>query len=105
MGLDDGSGKLWKLIMGDEKQFVGLGEFYPNSTTGDFDSQDDKYTRHCGHGCLFEIQSDPLEQNDLAAKRTEKLEMLRGLADAYLQTAFFPNRGEPVDAACKAAEA
>lgn len=101
---DDGDGKLWKLIMGDEKQYVGTGEFYPNSTTGDFDSQDDRYTRQCGGGCLYEIVSDPLEDRDLADAMPEKLEELRGLADGYVKTAFFPNRGSPDPKACAAAK-
>merc|ERR1712087_935210 len=102
MGSD---GKLWKLIVGDESQYVETGEYYPNITTGTFDSQAAEYVRHCGYGCLFEIRGDPLEQTDLAADMPEKVDELRKRTEQYVLTSFNPNRGKPQPAACAAAEA
>lgn len=103
--VDDGEGHLWKLILGDENQYVGTGELYPNISTGDFDSQAAKYTRHCGSGCLFDVAADPLETTDLAAGKPRKLKQLRAIVDGYVDTIFFPNRGKPDPAGCAAAEA
>ena len=47
--VDDADG-LWKLITGDEKQYVTTGPHYPNSTTN-FNSQDPQWTGHCANGC------------------------------------------------------
>ena len=93
---------LWKLILGDESQYIWTGPNYPNITTN-FDSQNPVYTKHCGNGCLFELRSDPFERVDLAqqeyqrvAKMTKKLEMAE-------RTAFNPHRGRTDPRACQAA--
>ena len=68
--LDDGKGHLWKLMTGDERQYIQTGPHYPNSTTGDFNSQDDKWVRHCGDACLYELYSDPAACMLTAASRS-----------------------------------
>jgi len=99
---DDARG-LWKLIIGDEAQYVGTGEFYPNSTTN-FNSQDPEYIRHCGNGCLFELNKDPLETTDLAKSMPRRVAKMRAKVEHYALSAFNPHRGREDPAACDAAE-
>jgi hypothetical protein len=102
---DDGNGKLWKLMTGDEKQYVQTGPAYPNSTTGDFNSQDAQWTRSCGDGCLFELYADPAERHDLAALASSRaiLKQLREVVTAAIPTAYNPDRGKVDPRACAAA--
>jgi hypothetical protein len=51
---------------------VDVGPHYPNSSTN-FDSQAAEYVLHCGDGCLFELESDPIERHDLAAAMPAKV--------------------------------
>jgi len=104
--LDDGKGHLWKLMTGDERQYIQTGPHYPNSTTGDFNSQDDKWVRHCGDACLYELYSDPAERHDLAAMETSKpiIAHLRKIVEDAIDTAYNPHRGKDDPRACKAAE-
>ena len=99
--VDEGGGKpLWKLLMGDEKQYVKTGPHYPNITTN-FDSQAPAYTGHCGGGCLFDLRADPFENNDLAAAHPRKVAELFAKVDAYARSAFNPHRGKVDPAACE----
>ena len=99
--VDEGEGKpLWKLLLGDEKQYAKTGPHYPNSSTN-FDSQADAYLRHCGNGCLYELRADPFENNDLAATMPEKVAELVAKTDSYAASAFNPHRGQVDPAACE----
>lgn len=100
--VDEGANGLWKLMTGDEKQYVGTGPHYPNSTT-DFDSQDPIFIKHCGNGCLFNLNEDPLEKNNLAESMPEKVATLHKKLEKYEKTAFNPHRGKTDPAACQAA--
>jgi len=56
---------------------------------------------HCANGCLFELNSDPLESVDLAAAKPLKLRQLYAKLEKYETTAFNPNRGGVNPAACQ----
>jgi hypothetical protein len=95
---DEPSG-MFKLMTGDEAQYYDTGPHFPNATTNS-NSQDPKYTRACGNGCLYELRSDPFENNDLAATMPAKVAELRGRLEAHEATAFNPHRGNVDPAAC-----
>ena len=96
----DEESHLWKLITGDEKQYVGTGAEYPNASTN-FESQDPRYVRHCGDGCLFDLRADPLERDDVAAAYPLTVRALTAKLAAYEASAFNPDRGKDDGTACK----
>lgn len=98
--ISDEDNGLWKVILGDESQYVGVGPAYPNTSTPGFDSQSKQYVRNCGHGCLFELRSDPTENNDLAQQLPEKVDALRARIETYAASSFNPQRGRTDPAAC-----
>jgi hypothetical protein len=101
--VDEGSDGLWKLIVGDENQYVRTGPHYPNSSTN-FDSQDPAYTKHCGGGCLFDLSKDPFEAKDVAAFFPQKVAAMVKRVEALEATAFNPIRGQDSGLACQVAE-
>lgn len=101
--VDEGDDGLWKLITGDEKQYVWTGPHYPNSST-DFNSQDPVYTKHCGNtGCLFNLEADPFEKEDLAWAFPEKAQQMVARIEELERSAFNPDRGTTDPRACEAA--
>ena len=89
---------------------------YPNASTrrSDF-TFSDQFTAHCGEGgCLFRVDTDPNEREDLllhspnASVLARAQKMMASLRE-HNETAFSPERGpgeadkNVVDAACKAA--
>ena len=102
--VDEGSeGGLWKLLLGDESQYVGTGPRYPNSSTN-FDSQDPVYTKHCGGGCLFDLTKDPFEAHDVAAVFPQKVATMVRRVEELEASAFNPIRGRDDGLACQVAE-
>ena len=98
--VDEGPGKLWKLLTGDVQQAVYTGPHYPNSTTDEISAL---FVGHCAQGCLYNIAEDPRETTDLATAMPAKVAELYKKVTAYESTAFNPHRG-PVDpAACEKA--
>lgn len=115
----------YKLVTGKQPYMVHLGPLYPNCSTvsslkeghgPDFvdfalfgykpDLGDEAYWRgDCGHGCLFDVERDPTEENDLSGNPdfTERLEnMMKELA-VHNGTLFLPGRGETHLSACQSA--
>jgi arylsulfatase I/J len=59
--------------------------------------------RDCGHGCLFDITSDPNEERDLAAAMPSvAAEMTARLAELN-KSLFLPDRGSESAVACEVA--
>ena len=96
-----GGGRLWKLLTGTIDQYVYTGAHYPNATTNF--SNDDLPKRDCANGCLYDLQSDPLEATDLAASYPEKVSDLWQRLEAHEATAFNPDRGKTDPKACEMA--
>ena len=93
----EAGGSLWKLLTGDVQQAYYTGAHYPNSTTNIAGSGP---TGHCGHGCLYDLEKDPLETTDLAAKMPAKVEAMRKRLVELEATAFNPDRGGDDNKAC-----
>lgn len=94
-------GRLWKLITGLEKQYVATGPYTPNSTA--FLSTAPEYDRDCGAGCLFDLESDPLESTDLAELRPQMVNSLQRRMEEHARRSFNPRRGFNTGQACDAA--
>ena len=103
---DDGTGSLWKLMTGNNSQYVQTGPDLPNATTGDLNSQDPQWTRSCGDGCLYELYSDPAKRHDLAGLASSEaiLRKLRNMVNEAIPTAYNPHRGKVDPRACAAAQ-
>eukprot|EP00038_Savillea_parva_P020803 m.32546 g.32546 ORF g.32546 m.32546 type:complete len:730 (-) comp4898_c0_seq1:218-2407(-) len=98
--VDEGESGLWKLLTGDVQQDIYTGPHYPNSSTNEVSQN---FVGHCGDGCLFELRSDPLEANDVAAANPERVASMRKKLMAYEDTAFNPHRGTDDPMACELA--
>jgi len=96
--VDEGAAGLWKILTGDVQQDVHMGPHYPNASTDEVSAN---FVGHCANGCLFELNSDPLESVDLAAAKPLKLRQLYAKLEKYETTAFNPNRGGVNPAACQ----
>merc|ERR1711939_414641 len=61
--------------------------------------------KYCGHGCLYDIHSDPSEDIDLTVKDLGRFGPIRDKMKARLAELnvglFKPNRGDADPAACK----
>jgi len=112
----------YKLVTGKQPYMVNTGPLYPNCSTisgleagkgpdfvdfsvleHKFDLGDEKYWRgDCGAGCLYNVELDPTEENDLSkdpAHQERLARMIRTLAENN-QTLFLPDRGETDIQAC-----
>eukprot|EP00045_Choanoeca_perplexa_P013861 m.159069 g.159069 ORF g.159069 m.159069 type:complete len:493 (+) comp16480_c0_seq3:1-1479(+) len=79
----------YKLIRGEQDYGFWQGPVYPNAST----NHKHEPQVLCGTGCLFNIQEDPTEHNDLAASMPDKLQELLQRAEYWDAKAFNPNRG------------
>ena len=119
----------YKLVTGISPYSNWTGTLFPNCTTVtdedlvpwhndsklfefhiNWDNDEDNLFRHlwgedCGEsGCLFNIEEDPNETNNLAGDGGEHDEVaaeLRGLLDQHRQTLFMPDRGVEDVKACE----
>ncbi len=89
--------KLLRGFLGREAGWTG--PKYPNATQWDSMNA----TQDCGRGCLYNIQVDPTEHENLAASMPAKLDELLRRSDEISRTVFHPARGKPDPRACKAA--
>lgn len=95
--MDDGDGKIHKLIIGDVKPAFFQGPVYPNASStvaskrlacGDPDGTGVSK----GPGCLFEIGGDPSETMDLAATNPGKVDGMRKRMTEIQKTVYNPER-------------
>eukprot|EP00662_Eupelagonemidae_sp_cell21_P005789 gene5789-60715_t len=63
-----------------------------------------RHKKDCSNGCIYDIFADPFEHNELSESQAEvKAAMIARLAELN-QTIFQPDRGQPDQAGCAAAE-
>lgn len=68
--------KLYKLVVGEEKQDIYTEAAYPLASSPSFGPLDGPST-DCGAGCLFDVAADPEERHDLAGEMPDVLAALR----------------------------
>ena len=95
----DGRG-LWKLLLGDVEQAFVTGPYFPNASTP---PSIPPAVAHCGSGCLYDLQSDPLEATDVAKRWPKRVASMRARLQTLLPSAFNPHRGTVDPACCEAA--
>ena len=88
----------WKLLLGELGQNIWQSPTYPNESTRWPDTP-----FSCGGGCLFDIEADPSEYEDLAAARPDVVARLKARAEELQRAAYNPQRGGDDGAACGAA--
>ena len=97
----------FKLLLGDVTDASWMGPLWPNSSSPSRDIQN--YTAHCGKGgCLYNVEEDPTEQNDIAAENPAVVAEL--LAELHVAAQSFWNNNEsgvcahnsslPIQSAC-----
>ncbi|GMH93176.1 hypothetical protein TrVE_jg9564 [Triparma verrucosa] len=114
----------YKIVTGIQPYSNWTGELFPNCTTLegplvpwhndsnlfefhlDWSLDEEELAGHlwkeeCAGGCLFNIETDPNETNDLAAAEPEVLRELAGLLDDHVKTLFVPDRGVEDHMACQ----
>uniref|UniRef100_A0A7S2XH33 Sulfatase N-terminal domain-containing protein n=1 Tax=Lotharella oceanica TaxID=641309 RepID=A0A7S2XH33_9EUKA len=93
MGSERGGG-LWKLIREEELAMNGWqGVSFPNSTTSHFELYRDRScgsSQGTGTGCLFRVDDDPNERNNLAAAKPDVVEALAKVLDEAQATSRPP---------------
>lgn len=112
MILDLQAGGLWKLLLGAPDKFyrisqdVTTGPSWPNSSSHLIPTA---HSRTCGRdperGCLFELNSDPIETTSLAVVNKTLFKAILQTIDQAQASVFSPVRGPKDAAACRAAEA
>mmetsp|Transcript_22600 Transcript_22600/g.44013 ORF Transcript_22600/g.44013 Transcript_22600/m.44013 type:complete len:550 (-) Transcript_22600:210-1859(-) len=103
MGSEQG---LWKLIREEEIGMNGWqGVSFPNSTTSRFEFYRDSSCGSDGPGCLFKLDEDPTEHNNLAETKPDVVEVLAKILDEAQTTVFSPSRGKlDAELSCAAAQ-
>ena len=95
----ENGGRLWKLLTGDVTQNIYTGPHYPNASTNEFSQH---FVQHCANGCLYDLVSDPLEENEVTAQYPDVVKRLRNEILSIETTAFNPDRGTTDPKACEA---
>ena len=93
-----GRATLFKLLLGSVPFATWSGVRYPNASSGALDPR--SITQNCSEGCLFEVMSDPTEHVEISAQHPEVVTELKARLEAVEATAWVPNRGVPMEAAC-----
>ena len=86
-------GKLWKLLVGGITNDIWQGPEYPNKTTTT-QPDSNKVIHDCGFepGCLFSLNDDEAEHNNVAAANPSIVRRLRVAMEAANKTVFAPYR-------------
>ena len=58
------------------------------------------FQKDCSLGCLYEVMSDPTEHDEISAHFPHIVSELRARLEQVEATAWVPNRGRPMPAAC-----
>ena len=61
----------WKVLTGSQKGASWPGEHYPNMTTQTEKNNIQKYSQDCKDGCLYNVDQDATEHDDLAAQQPD----------------------------------
>ncbi len=88
----------WKLLLGELGQNIWQSPTYPNESTSWPDTP-----FSCGEGCLFDLESDPTEHNDVAAAHPDVVARMRARVAELQRAVYNPVRGRDDGTACKAA--
>jgi len=95
-------GGLWKLLIGPIPMDGWQGPHYPNASTLAWAAE--ASIRNCGGGCLFNLDVDPTEHQNLAIEQPERVQSMLATIRRHNSTAFSPDRGKPdYEGACRAA--
>jgi len=86
-------GGLWKLLIGPIPMDGWQGPHYPNASTLAWAAE--KSLHDCGGGCLFNLDVDPTEHQNLAADQAERVQSMLETIRKHNNTAFSPDRGKP----------
>ena len=87
----------YKILTGNMEQAGWTGPVYPNTTKTSGISA----VEHCGNtGCLYDIQQDPEEHVNLAAKMPDVLKEMQKKLAMYAASRFNPDRGNKWPGAC-----
>ena len=109
--MDEGADGLWKLLVGATTMDGWTGPRYPNtSTPSNAFNFSRAWTGDCGDsGCLFRLDHDPGEHEDVAVRFPQRLADMLSALSALNRSSFSPRRGPGeadravVAAACDAA--
>eukprot|EP01065_Artemidia_motanka_P035480 TRINITY_DN43383_c0_g1_i1.p1 TRINITY_DN43383_c0_g1~~TRINITY_DN43383_c0_g1_i1.p1 ORF type:complete len:536 (+),score=179.18 TRINITY_DN43383_c0_g1_i1:86-1609(+) len=96
----------WKLITGTSVCSYVQGPHFPNASgyPGAFTTEG--YFLLCGEkGCLYDVDADPGESRDLVKEQPAKAAELLRYTEQEAAKVFNPDRGDPGNAPCEAAEA
>eukprot|EP01065_Artemidia_motanka_P003145 TRINITY_DN1149_c0_g1_i1.p1 TRINITY_DN1149_c0_g1~~TRINITY_DN1149_c0_g1_i1.p1 ORF type:complete len:513 (+),score=194.27 TRINITY_DN1149_c0_g1_i1:77-1615(+) len=103
----DAAGVLWKLVTGTQLP-VPTGPAVPNrcrdQNTTVWGPSNTGVRCTCGAGCLYNLDEDEEEHNDLSAANPAKLAELQAKLRAARGTVYAPYRGDVDEAACAANE-
>ena len=94
---------LWKLFIGDEAMSMWQGEFFPNASSANATVEATQAWFSCGAGCLFRLDVDATEHDDLAAYEPVRVAKMTQLVAQANQTVYKPVRGNFDPKACSAA--
>ena len=84
----------WKVLTGWQWWSGEVGETYPNATSP---TRSPNIWVDCGAGCLYNLDDDPTEQNNVAAQHADVVAALSARLDV-LAKGFFSNNDSGVDA-------
>lgn len=83
----------YKLLLGPQAFDAYSGEFYPNASSIALSTD---VVGECGNGCLYNIEADPLEENDIAAANPQLVANMTARL-AQLSQGFFSNNDTGVN--------
>jgi hypothetical protein len=90
----------WKLIVGDIPFPVWTGPSYPNASTPNGGLAPD--SEDCQQGCLYNLETDPTEHNDVAAINPALVAKLKERLAYWVADMFDHQVGPVTRAACEA---
>ena len=105
--VDEGDEGLWKVLIGGVSMDYMTGPHFPNDTTAwTAHNSPEQLFLDCGEACLWRIDQDPTENEDLSKDpaNLERIQKMKTAAEAANATTFSPNRGTTDRLACTTAQ-